>query len=82
MPALATCWLHFATCWPLFAGEIDREALGQIVFNDRMARRKLNNATHWPVLVEIVKRLLLHWLAFKWIAVRTHDRSVKRSHWG
>ena len=52
------------------AGELDREALGALAFNDREARRKLNRATHPAVFLELLRQLLLHWLACKWIVVR------------
>lgn len=33
-------------------GSIDRELLGRLVFGDSEARKKLNNATHLPILGE------------------------------
>ena len=53
------------------AGELDREALGALAFNDRDARRKLNRATHPAVFLELLRQLLLHWLACKWLVVRS-----------
>ena len=50
-------------------GELDREALAAIVFNDPAARRRLNGATHLPVLLEILQSLLLHWMCFTPIVV-------------
>eukprot|EP00798_Chlamydomonas_sp_ICE-L_P001688 gene1688-33084_t len=51
------------------SGEIDRKALGRIIFSDASARRRLNAATHLPVLVELLKQILWHWLTCKWIVV-------------
>lgn len=44
-------------------GEINREALGNLVFADPDARRKLNAATHLPVLARLLLKLLQHWLS-------------------
>lgn len=44
------------------SGELDRERLGELVFNDAKARRKLNKATHPAVTLEIAKQLLRHLL--------------------
>ncbi|EIE24152.1 dephospho-CoA kinase [Coccomyxa subellipsoidea C-169] len=43
-------------------GEIDRERLGELVFKDAVARRKLNRATHPAVTLELAKQLLSHLL--------------------
>lgn len=43
-------------------GDLDRVALGQLVFSDAVARRRLNAATHTPVAVALLLQLLLHWL--------------------
>jgi len=61
---------------PASAGQIDREALGSLAFSDRQARRKLNAATHPAVFLEIVRQLLLHWLACRWLVVRTHTATL------
>ena len=50
-------------------GEIDRERLGELVFNDATARRRLNKATHPAVTVEIAKQLLNHLLQCHWLVV-------------
>lgn len=50
-------------------GELDREAIAAIVFADPGARRRLNAATHLPVLLGIVARALGHWLRFSPVAV-------------
>lgn len=44
------------------SGNIDRQKLGDIVFSDAAARRRLNQATHAPIAVEIGRRLLWAWL--------------------
>lgn len=50
-------------------GEIDREALGRLVFSDVNARRRLNAAAHAPIAVELVRRLLWAWLRLQPVAV-------------
>ena len=50
-------------------GELDREAIAAIVFSDSAARRRLNAATHLPVLFGIIRQTLFHWLRFQPIAV-------------
>ena len=55
---------------PAVAGELDRDALGSLAFNDREARRKLNRAVHPAVVLELLRQLLLHWLTCKWLVVR------------
>lgn len=54
----------------LTAGDIDRVALGQLVFSDVQARRSLNKATHLPVAVELLRQLLLCWLSCRRLVVR------------
>lgn len=51
------------------SGEIDRAALARLVFKDAAARRKLNRATHLPVALEVIKRILWCWLICKWVVV-------------
>lgn len=46
-------------------GDIDRARLGQLVFAEAAARRRLNKATHAPVAVELLRQLLGHWLRFR-----------------
>lgn len=46
-------------------GELDREALASVVFNDASARRRLNKATHLPVLFGIIRQIIGHWITFK-----------------
>ncbi|PNW77430.1 hypothetical protein CHLRE_10g436150v5 [Chlamydomonas reinhardtii] len=50
-------------------GDIDRERLGGLVFNDAAARRRLNAATHLPVALSLARALLLSWLSCKWVVV-------------
>jgi dephospho-CoA kinase len=60
---------------PWLAGEIDREALGRLVFSDRAARSRLNAATHLPIYAELLRQLLWLWLTFKPVVVRGgHER--------
>lgn len=51
------------------SGEIDRDKLGELVFNDKVARRKLNAATHLPVAVQLVRQLALKWLGLTCVTV-------------
>lgn len=44
------------------AGELDRSALGLLVFNDTAARRRLNAATHAPVAIALLQQLAGYWL--------------------
>lgn len=64
----------------LTAGEIDRVALGQIAFADASARRRLNKATHVPVALELLRQLLAHWLACRWLVVRQVFTALHPSH--
>jgi dephospho-CoA kinase len=42
--------------------EINREELGRIVFSDEKQRKLLNSITHFPILLEMFKNLVLHFL--------------------
>ena len=55
--------------WGVAAGEVDREALGKLVFGDRQARKQLNKATHLPIFRELVWQVLRHWCSCHWIVV-------------
>lgn len=44
------------------AGELDRTALGLLVFGDPAARRRLNAATHTPVAVALLQQLACFWM--------------------
>jgi len=52
-----------------FAGDINREALAALVFADPSARRSLNNATHLPILFEIIRQTAHYWIRFRPIVV-------------
>jgi len=43
-------------------GEINREKLGKIIFNDPQLRKKLNAITHFAIFVEMWKRILIQFL--------------------
>ena len=43
-------------------GALDREKLGGLVFNDVAARKRLNAATHLPILVRMVTQILTLWV--------------------
>lgn len=51
------------------AGELDRSALGSLIFSNPNERRKLNKATHLPVYVEMCRQLFIHWLSCKALVV-------------
>ncbi len=51
------------------AGDINRDKLGDMVFNDRDARSRLNSATHLPVALELVRQLAVEWLSLTSVAV-------------
>lgn len=50
-------------------GEIDRAKLGAVVFKDPTARKKLNQAAHPPVLVQVWLRILGYWLSLTRVVV-------------
>uniref|UniRef100_A0A7S0V6C2 Dephospho-CoA kinase n=1 Tax=Polytomella parva TaxID=51329 RepID=A0A7S0V6C2_9CHLO len=50
-------------------GEIDRAALGKLVFEDAVFRRSLNAATHLPIALTILSQLIRYWLTFHPIVV-------------
>ena len=50
-------------------GEIDRQALGKLVFEDAEARRRLNRATHPAVTCELAKQLLFCFVRLKSLVV-------------
>lgn len=72
--------LHLLDCRPILEcstppppGEVDREALGRLVFSNAAARRRLNAATHLPVAVELLKQLLLSWLSLQLVVVSSGE---------
>lgn len=54
------------------AGEVDREALGKLVFSDAAARRKLNAATHLPIALSLIWQLLVLSFSTKPMVVRVN----------
>jgi len=50
-------------------GEIDREALGRLVFSNASARKQLNAAVHLPVALTLLKRLCWCWMTSHWTVV-------------
>ena len=46
-------------------GEIDRRKLGDVIFSNPDARKKLNRATHLPVLFEILRQAAWHWATLR-----------------
>lgn len=51
-------------------GEIDRDVLGILVFENASARKKLNKATHPVVTWEIAKQIFISFMMFKRLVVR------------
>lgn len=43
-------------------GSLDRDALGSLVFRNKEARRRLNAATHLPILLRILQEIVQHWV--------------------
>ena len=52
-------------------GEIDRDVLGKLVFENASARKKLNRATHPAVTWELAKQLLICLMQCKGLVVST-----------
>lgn len=52
------------------AGGIDRQKLGTVIFQDAQARKRLNKATHLPIMVSLARQLLGNWLRCKYLVVR------------
>lgn len=50
-------------------GAVDREKLGALIFRDAELRRRLNRATHLPILARIAQSLLLSWLRCRLVVV-------------
>lgn len=53
----------------LCAGSLDREKLGKVVFEDARLRRRLNAATHLPIVVQLVLRVAWLWLLCRKLVV-------------
>ena len=65
----------------LCSGEIDRDALGDTVFSNPAARRRLNAATHLPVAIALVGKIIAAWLTCTPTVVRDSQcsRNVSRT---
>jgi dephospho-CoA kinase len=50
-------------------GEINREALGTLIFSDPAQRRRLNRATHLPIFVTLGWEILKHWILLRRVLV-------------
>ena len=46
-----------------FTGKINRGKLGDLVFEDHAARKKLTAATHLPIALELFRQLAVEWLS-------------------
>lgn len=51
------------------ASPIDRAALGALAFSDVAARRKLNAATHLPITLALLGRLLAAWASCRTVVI-------------
>jgi hypothetical protein len=58
------------------AGDINRQALGDLVFSDAAARRRLNAATHLPVAAGILRQLAWAWLCCRLVVVSRDGNSI------
>jgi hypothetical protein len=64
-------WAYPQSCdSPSAAGNLDREKLGRLIFNNEGLRRRLNTATHLPIVGKISMQLLCHWLSCRPLVVR------------
>lgn len=61
-PALKAIESHFGASVIQENGTLNREALGQIVFNDPAQRAILNKITHPAVRKAMARQIFLHWL--------------------
>lgn len=52
----------FGRSFLLSDGSLDREKLASLVFSDASARKRLNGATHLPILVRMVAEILWLWV--------------------
>jgi dephospho-CoA kinase len=59
----------FGTGVSLDSGQLDREKLGKLIFDSKPMRDKLNKATHLPVFVQLVWRIVLSWLRLRPLVV-------------
>lgn len=66
----APCTRKIAQRWPSCVdsrtGELNRKALGQVVFSDPTARRELAKVMSRPIFVAILRRILHHWWRALW----------------
>jgi dephospho-CoA kinase len=53
----------------LDSGQMDREKLGKLIFDSKSMRDKLNKATHLPVFIQLVWRIVLSWLRLRLLVV-------------
>jgi Dephospho-CoA kinase len=53
------------------AGSIDRDKLGTLVFEDPALRRRLNKATHTPIVAQILRSICHHWLMCRPLVARS-----------
>lgn len=50
-------------------GEIDRRKLGDVIFSNPDARKRLNRATHLPVLFEILRQAAWYWATLRPVVI-------------
>lgn len=71
---------HFGTEILLENGEINREALGNIIFSQPEKRRLLNSITHPEILKEMLKQVLKYFVLGKRPCPVCRDSCLGRSH--
>lgn len=71
---------HFGTEILLENGEINREALGNIIFSQPEKRRLLNSITHPEILKEMLKQVLKYFVLGKGLCLASQDSCLGRSH--
>lgn len=64
---------------PMPPGCVDRVALGELVFRDAEARKRLNRATHVPILFALIGRIAKQWVLFQSVLVRGRVGSCRSS---
>ena len=61
--------------------ELDRAALGEIIFEDPDQRRWLNGVIHPLVRREMVRRLVMYWLKGEWCVVVDVPLLIEAGFW-
>ena len=69
MPVYMQVVRRYPECCPEPGQELDRERLAAIVFSDQLARRWLDQQTHWRIGFTLLKELIWAWLVGRKIVV-------------